>query len=141
VDIVAVTTDPERDTPEVNAAYSKEAGLYDSWHFVTGPTQEVKKVWADFGVGVHKVDDADAAPAEGKGKGMTDMDDSATKGLAGADLALGKAIGDRFGGGYEVTHTAPFWIIDPKGNIRVVLNADATPENLATDIKALLSGA
>jgi cytochrome oxidase Cu insertion factor (SCO1/SenC/PrrC family) len=36
---VAVTTDPQRDTLQVIASYSKEMGLFDTWHFVTGVEQ------------------------------------------------------------------------------------------------------
>ena len=140
VEFVAVTTDPERDTPEVNAAYSRDAGLYDSWHFVTGSVVDVKKVWTDFGIGVHKVADSVPAKGEGSDKGMADMNDDASKGLSQPDITHGKSIGDKFGGGYEVTHTAPFWFIDPRGNLRAVMNADAAPGDLVANVKALLGG-
>jgi cytochrome oxidase Cu insertion factor (SCO1/SenC/PrrC family) len=140
VEFVAVTTDPERDRSEVNAAYSREAGLFDSWHFLTGAVADVKKVWTDFGIGVHKVDESNPTPSEGGGMNTDDMNAKAATGLSQADLALGKTIGDKFGGGYEVTHTAPFWFIDPKGNIRAVLNADASPADIVTNVKALLAG-
>jgi len=140
VEFVAVTTDPERDTPKVNAAYSRDAGLYDSWHFVTGSVAEVKKVWTDFGIGVHKVEESAPAKSEGSEKGMADMDDDASKGLAQPDIAHGKSIGDKFGGGYEVTHTAPFWFIDPAGNLRAVMNADTAPRDIVANVKALIGG-
>ena len=34
VGFVAITTDPQRDTPEVIAKYSRAIGLFDIWHFV-----------------------------------------------------------------------------------------------------------
>ena len=49
---VAVTTDPKRDVPEVTAAYSRELGLFDAWHFVGGTPQAVQAVWAGYGIGV-----------------------------------------------------------------------------------------
>jgi protein SCO1 len=56
--LVTVTFDPERDTPEVLAAY---ASRWDadgrSWRFLTGPVADVRKVTAQFGV--------DAFPDEG----------------------------------------------------------------------------
>ncbi len=52
--LVAVTTDPERDTPRVCAAYSKAIGMSDSWHFVTGPLAEVRSVWKSYYIGVEK---------------------------------------------------------------------------------------
>jgi cytochrome oxidase Cu insertion factor (SCO1/SenC/PrrC family) len=132
---VAVTTDPERDTPEVIAAYSREAGLYDDWHFLTGSLEAVRKVWTDYGVGVRKVE----AEGEGAGgMGMGAMADGASKGLSAASLALAKGIAEKFGGGYGVNHTAPFWFIDSTGDLRTVLNSDALPQEIVTNIKALL---
>ena len=49
---VAVSTDPERDTRDVIAAYSRAAGLENDWHYVTGPHDAVKEVWFNYGVGV-----------------------------------------------------------------------------------------
>ena len=49
---VSVTLDPEHDTPAVLAAYSKQVGLFDVWHFVGGSPKEVKAVWFDYGVAV-----------------------------------------------------------------------------------------
>ncbi len=50
--LVSVTLDPERDTLAVLAAYSKQFGLFDVWHFVDGSPKDVKAVWFDYGVAV-----------------------------------------------------------------------------------------
>lgn len=51
VRLVSITLDPDRDTPEALRAYER---LYDidgaSWHFLTGPSADVKKVHADWGM-------------------------------------------------------------------------------------------
>ena len=44
----------------------------------------------------------------------------------------------QFGGGYDVGHSAPFWIVDKKGMIRVGMDAGATPADLVTNIRVLL---
>lgn len=49
---VSVTLDPERDTPAALAAYSKQFGLFDIWHFVGGLPNDVKAVWFDYGVAI-----------------------------------------------------------------------------------------
>lgn len=49
---VSVTLDPERDTPAVRAAYSKQFRLFDVWHFVGGSPEDVKAVWFGYGVAV-----------------------------------------------------------------------------------------
>ncbi|MGO8693301.1 MAG: SCO family protein [Rectinemataceae bacterium] len=134
---VAVTTDPKRDTPAVIARYSREAGLYGAWHFLTGPLDSVKKVWTDYGVGVHVVTAADLD--DSGGGSASDAEADTSKGLGSAEIALVHKMVRDFAGGYEVSHSAPFWIIDPEGRVRVVLNADALPADIVTDVKALES--
>jgi cytochrome oxidase Cu insertion factor (SCO1/SenC/PrrC family) len=60
------------------------------------------------------------------------------QGLSSEDRGLAGSIIDRFGGGYGVSHDIPFWFVDPRGMMRVSLDADASPEDIAKDIKALL---
>jgi protein SCO1 len=56
--LVTITFDPERDTPEVLAAYaSRWSADVKRWRFLTGPVADVRKVTAQFGV--------DAFPDEG----------------------------------------------------------------------------
>ena len=131
---VTVTTDPERDTPAVTASYSKAAGLYEHWHFLTGPLAEVKKVWAAYGVGVHAAKDAH----KGDSVGMEGMEDDHSQGLSKADISLAKTMIAKFSGGYEVSHAAPFWIIDADGKLRAILNADAVPSDIVADVRALV---
>ena len=137
---VAVTTDPKRDVPQVTGAYSREVGLFDVWHFVGGAPKPVQAVWASYGIGV-TVDQGTGAVAVSKeGTTTTGPADSEApvQGLSKSDLALAGAIIQRFGGGYDVGHSAPFWIVDKKGLIRVGMDADATPSDLAANIRALL---
>jgi cytochrome oxidase Cu insertion factor (SCO1/SenC/PrrC family) len=115
--IVAVTTDPKRDTPAVSAAYSRELGLNDAWHFVGGPAEAVQAVWASYGIGVTV--DPDTAAVQGQDKDGSGQDDEPIQGLTHADLALAGKIAQQFGGGYDVGHSAPFWIVDKKGIIRI----------------------
>lgn len=151
---VAVTTDPKRDVPQVTAAYSKELGLLDAWHFVGGTPKAVQAVWFSYGIGV-TVDqntDAVAPPKDEKMSGMSMKTDKTasssgggmemappTQGLSKSDLDLAGTLIDKFGGGYDVGHSAPFWIVDKKGLIRVGMDADATPADLVKNIRALLA--
>jgi hypothetical protein len=52
--LVAVTTDPERDTTQACAAYGEAIGMADSWHFATGPLAKVQTVWKNCYIGVEK---------------------------------------------------------------------------------------
>jgi cytochrome oxidase Cu insertion factor (SCO1/SenC/PrrC family) len=134
---VAVTTDPERDTQSVISAYSRAAGLYDSWSFVTGPLADVKQVWFNYGVGVDiEKKLADSPP--GKTGTMSDEPEP-TQGLSPSEVGLAHTIEDAFGGGYDVSHSAPFWIIDRAGKIRASMDADALPSEIAGNLRALMS--
>jgi cytochrome oxidase Cu insertion factor (SCO1/SenC/PrrC family) len=138
VDFVAVTTDPKRDTVPVVAAYSRALGLSEGWHFLTGSPHAVRAVWSDYGVGAEV--EKEAGPGD-RAWQETEPDpeaDNPKHGLSPGGLALADGIARQFGGGYEVAHTTPFLVIDPKGMIRIVVDASATPADLATDIRAMM---
>ena len=147
--LVAVTTDPKRDVPEVTAAYTRQLGMENAWHFVSGDPAAVQAVWAGYGIGVTP-DPATGAAADkeemkssssgGASTGAAPAEEASppTQGLSEGDLTLAGTIVDKFGGGYEVGHSAPFWIVDRKGQIRVGMDADATPADLVANIRALL---
>lgn len=140
VSFVAVTTDPTRDTIEVIARYSRELGMYDKWSFVTGSNDELAQVWSQWRVGVQteKAHSHSEESEEAHHHAATDADLSPSHGLRAADIELaGKLIG-AFGGGYEVAHTAPFWLLDRKGMIRALLDAEALPQDIVRDVRALL---
>ncbi len=100
---VAITTDPERDTQAMAASYSKEAGLYDYWHFLTGSPAEIAKVWTSYGVGVHKVTQTEATiPTAQVGNGAGQY-----AGLEQSRTRHGPEDNQGFAGGYDVSHTAP----------------------------------
>jgi cytochrome oxidase Cu insertion factor (SCO1/SenC/PrrC family) len=141
VSFVAVTTDPKRDVPSVTLPYSKALGLNDVWHFVSGPAKAVQAVWASYAIGVSVDPDTDAVapPKEEKGAMKMEMDKPPTQGLSSDDLTLVGQIVQQFGGGYDVGHSAPFWIVDKRGWIRVGMDADATPADIVTNVRALLA--
>ena len=139
---VAVTTDPKRDVPEVTAAYSKELGLFDAWHFVGGTPEAVQAVWAGYGIGVtidpgHRCGRT-AEGKQGSRRGGNGLRRQPIQGLSKSDLSLAGTIIQQFGGGYDVGHSAPFWIVDKRGMIRVGMDADATPADIVTNVRALL---
>ena len=49
--LLTVTFDPQRDTPEVLAKYATQwSADPDTWHFLTGPVDDVRRVCSQFGV-------------------------------------------------------------------------------------------
>jgi cytochrome oxidase Cu insertion factor (SCO1/SenC/PrrC family) len=136
---VAVTTDPTRDTQKVIAAYSRTAGLYDAWHFLTGPVSAVKDVWFNYGVGVDIEKPAEGDKAEAAPQGAA-PDAEPTQGLSTEEQDLAHKIVDQFGGGYDVSHSAPYWIIDRAGKIRASMDADVLPSQITANVRALAGG-
>ena len=134
---VAVTTDPKRDVPEVTSEYSKALGLNDIWHFVGGQPKDVQAVWAHYAIGVTVDQETDAVATKESMSMMKDMPQP-TQGLSKDDKNLADQIADKFGGGYDVGHSAPFWIVNKKGVIEAGMDADATPSDLVSNIRTLL---
>ncbi len=138
---VAVTTDPSRDTPKVIDAYSRAIGMEKGWRFVTGTLSAMRKVWKDYFIGVEvEKDSAGSMAGQAPGKPDPQADEIAqavARGLSREDRGLAGAIIERFGGGYDVSHDIPFWIVDKRGMMRVSLDADATPADIARDIRTL----
>jgi len=138
VAFVAVTTDPKRDVPAVTLPYSRALGLENVWHFVGGSAKAVQAVWASYAIGVTVDPDTEAVAPPKEEKGAMDMDKPPTQGLSSADLAVVGQIVQQFGGGYDVGHSAPFWIVDKKGMIQVGMDADATPADVVNNVRVLL---
>ncbi|MEI8094530.1 MAG: SCO family protein [Spirochaetales bacterium] len=132
VELVVVDTDPERDTVAVLADYSKSLGLYDKWHMVTGSPGEMLQVYKNLGITVVKTDGEDVMET------AKPDPDSPLFGLTDAQILAGSDVAKRFAGGYQIAHSAPFWIIDAKGDLRVSLDVSASPEQIAATVKNYL---
>jgi protein SCO1/2 len=50
VALVAITVDPERDTPQRLADYTAESGMVGRWEFLTGSRAQLSPVWAAYGI-------------------------------------------------------------------------------------------
>jgi cytochrome oxidase Cu insertion factor (SCO1/SenC/PrrC family) len=144
VELVVVSTDPERDTVPVIADYSKDLGLYDKWHMVTGPLDTMTNLYKGLKITVIK-DDED----ESKAPGATDLSvslpqkdkvDSPLYGLSDDQVLAGDKVAKKFAGGYNIAHSAPFWVVDTEGNLRTSLDVSATPAQLVAAIKSYLKG-
>lgn len=52
VTFVAVSTDPDGDTPERVRRFSEAHGLDEGWHYLVGPRASLEAVWRAYGIGV-----------------------------------------------------------------------------------------
>jgi protein SCO1 len=93
VQVLMVTTDPARDTSQRLKDFL--GNFNPAFLGLTGSLQELRKVWADYGVSV----------------------------LNGGE-----------------THSLYLYVIDPAGDIRETLRLEATPEDIASDVRLLLRG-
>lgn len=144
VALVVVSTDPERDTVPVLARYSKALGLYESWHMVTGPMDTMTQLYRDLKITVIKSDEDETVPPAGDAPGAAaavppkDQKDSPLYGLTDEQVLAGDQVAKAFMGGYNIAHSAPFWVVDPQGRLRTSLDVNATPTQLVEAIRAYL---
>jgi protein SCO1/2 len=47
---LAVSTDPEGDTPQAAQAFSRDHGLDAGWHYLIGSRAQLSRVWQDYGI-------------------------------------------------------------------------------------------
>ncbi|MCE9624400.1 MAG: SCO family protein [Deltaproteobacteria bacterium] len=117
VRMVSFSVDPERDTPERLAEYSKDHGAnLKYWVFLTGPLQDVTKtVVQGFKISMGKVPAATPAPGTEK----TPSEDEI----------------------WEVVHGEQFMLIDGQGRIRGYYSSEGTGlRKLLADLRGLLKG-
>lgn len=144
VELVVVSTDPERDTVPVIAAYSKDLGLYDKWHMVTGPVADLQKLYAALKITVIKStkEETEATVKNAVDLGIElpkkDVTDSPVFGLTDEQIIAGSNVAKKYSGGYDIAHSAPFWVVDPQGRVRTSLDVSASPAQLVEAIKTYL---
>ena len=109
VEIVAITVDPERDTPARAKEYSDQQGIGDRWHFITGDATQLQPVWNAYGVYQQR----EKVLLEQQSTPHPDDD-------------------------YAVEHSAPVYVIDKAGNYRLAFGGfEMTPEDLVHDLRLL----
>ncbi len=110
VALVAVTVDPERDTPAQVRAFSDQRELTYQWWFLTGSRPALEQVWRAYGI------QAQAYDASGTPIPESDVSQATPE---------------------EVEHAAPTFLIDKQGYVRVLLPIDFTADTLASDLRIL----
>jgi protein SCO1 len=111
--ILLVTVDPERDTPEVLRAYA--AGFGERVVGLTGDSASLAEARSGYGAYVVQAPPNAAAPHAGHA-----------------------AHGDHPApAGGRTIHSAVIYGIDRRGDLQVVISETATPEQMAADVRAL----
>ena len=126
VSIIAISVDPDRDTPQQALAFSQQRNMLNKWSFLTGPEEELSLLWEAYYVAVERTDDSGSGAIESLGE------DLAREALASSEGLSEKAA-------YLVTHSAPVYLIDQDGRMRsVITDLTLDPEPLVHDIRLLL---
>lgn len=137
--LVAMSTDPGRDSLTTVAEYSRRLGLFDRWHFVIGPQSDLEPLWRAYAVAAQVDTTGDLPPEQPQPVAPATLQAlGLDSGLDPADIAVAQGVIGDFGGGYHVTHSTPIWIIDPQGRLRVLLRQSATPDDIVHDVRLLL---
>ena len=115
VALVAITVDPETDTPQRMEQYSQEMRLVGKWDFLTGSRAELAPVWSAYYVLPLSAEQAIELVERGPGTAKADPT-------------------------FEAAHSLVVYVIDPQGRERRLLGSDFAPSDLTRDLKALATG-
>ena len=117
---VAITVDPSRDSVEQVYSYSEQRDMLHKWAFLTGIEEELAPLWQAYYVA--------AEPARAKTNGATSEEHTHT------DTGDADSTAE-----YLVDHSAPVYLIDREGRMRVVFTElTLDPQPLVDDIRLLL---
>ena len=110
IPVIIFSVDPERDDQTAIQKFIEKWDLSENWFFVGGKPEKLEGVWKEFYVSPIK------------------SQTSSTK----------DTLADKFAEKYNITHTAPVFVLDQKGIARVVHSRIQKPEDLAQDINTIL---
>lgn len=125
VAIVAISIDPERDTQERVLEYSQAWLMEDKWSFLVGSADELADVWRSYFIDPatdYRTTDTHITPSNLDALASTSVD----------------AFRDSISSAYQVIHSAPVYLIDREGKMRIVFTLPFEPESLVHDIQILL---
>lgn len=135
VNVVSITLDPERDSPERAADYSRSLRMFDDWDYLLGKTEELLPLWIHYFVGEPVITErAVFATSEeieefGLNAGLTDLNERTAN-----------QTRFEFGGGYDVGHATPVIVIDKDLKMRLVAGQSLEPGRFAEDVRRIHTG-
>tara|TARA_B100001013_G_C24569337_1_gene425909 strand:+ start:241 stop:924 length:684 start_codon:yes stop_codon:yes gene_type:complete len=123
VAFVIVSVDPKHDTIENVYKYSDDRGMLHKWSYLVGDEGQLKRVWISYYIDPTLFQN-------------TEYSDE----INGNSTSSGTVDGfrDSIGVGYEIIHSAPIYLIDPNGIMRVLFTLPLDPVNLVHDVKLLI---
>ncbi|MCI0438057.1 MAG: SCO family protein [Chloroflexi bacterium] len=150
VAFLAVSVDPERDDSESAQSFIEKWQLDGNWDFLVGSREELEPVWKSYfvGTGINLRDAGDNVHVHLDGSVHVHEGIALTGGVDGLRQGILETNGANGGAPepidasdpenrYLVIHSAPVFLIDREGRLRVVHTQPLEPEAIAQDIKLL----
>lgn len=143
VAMVAVTVDPERDDPETMADYlqSRSVPDPDNWYGLTGDIETLEPIWEAYFVTPGEQYPADPEVQAAIDAGEHDHEEFIEEGLDASNET--ETDGDDSeheedeNSAYWLAHTDVIYVIDPDGNVRVLMRSGDSPDDLAHNLEIL----
>mgnify|MGYP002528234775 CR=1 FL=1 len=126
VEFIAVSVDPDRDTISEAHDFLEKWGLTNDWSYLVGTENQLEPIWKAYFVDP-ALDHPDPSPTS-----ETSPPHTQTTGTL-------DSLGQRITNTYLVIHSSPVFLIDRKGQRRVVFTSPLDPSNIAHDIRLLLN--
>ena len=125
VAFVVISVDPARDTIQRAHEYSTQWDMQDKWAFLVGDHERLSPVWEAYYIDP-QVDEPDHA--------QESADSHRSEDERGSAKGLRRDVDAR----YTVSHSAPVYLIDRDGRMRVLFTSPLDPQNIVHDIRLLL---
>jgi protein SCO1/2 len=126
VQFMAVSVDPDRDTISEAHDFLDKWGLVNDWSYLVGTQDQLEPIWKAYFVDP-AINDRDTLQT-----GITPPPQPQASGVLGS-------LSQQITNTYLVIHSSPVFLIDRKGQRRVVLTSPLDPSGIAHDIRLLLN--
>ena len=117
--IVIVSVDPDGDSVDAARAYSERWGMTERWSYLVGSEEALRPIWAAYYIDPY---------LHGPGRNGASAQPGAASG--GGVSALAAQSG-------RIIHSAPIYLIDTDGIMRVVFTMPFETEDLVNDARLL----
>ena len=121
---MVVSVDPDRDSVDAALAYSERWGMTDSWAYLTGGEDALRAVWDAYYIDPYLHGPGRDGAAAGSGHSQ------AGQASGGGASALAARSG-------RIIHSAPIYLIDAEGVMRVAFTLPFETADLVNDARLL----
>ncbi len=128
--IVVVSVDPDRDSVEAALAYSERWDMVDGWAYLTGGEDALRPVWDAYYIDPYLHGPGRDSAAASGGHSQAEPGQASSGGGASALAAQSGRI----------IHSAPIYLIDAEGAMRVAFTLPFETADLVNDARLLLGG-